>query len=290
MGHRVAFLDVFAERPLAGNGLAVVLDADDVSDEVMQAFALGTRQSETTFVQSSKAEGADYRNRIFTIASELPFAGHPSLGTAVAVAMDRGETEVSYVQEVSVGLQPINVRVEDGRARASMLQEPAEFGDELDPARALAAVGLGADDAQPELSPQIVSTGLPTAIVPVADEGAVPRAKPDFDAIRDLFGGEDVNYFLVWHDRAGERVRARMFAEIVIGGEDPATGSAAGPCCAYLAERTGATRVTISQGEEIRRPSVMEAEMEADGSGQLRPRVGGSVIPLIQGTVELPGG
>jgi trans-2,3-dihydro-3-hydroxyanthranilate isomerase len=81
-----------------------------------------------------------------------------------------------------------------------------------------------------------------------------------------------------------------MFADIVAGGEDPATGSAAGPCCAYLAERTGSTRVTISQGEEIRRPSVLEAEMDADETGRQRPRVGGGVVPLIEGRVELPVG
>lgn len=290
MGHRVAFLDVFAERPLAGNGLAVVLDADDVDDEVMRAFALGTRQSETTFVQSTDAEGADYRNRIFTIVSEIPFAGHPSLGTAVAVALSRGEREASYVQETGAGLQPIDVRIDNGRARASMLQGEAEFGEELDPAAAMAAVGLGPGDAHPELRPQVVSTGLPTAIIPVAEEDAVRRARPDHDAIGELFGGDDVNFYLVWHDPESERARARMFSEIVADGEDPATGSAAGPTCAYLAKHAGAARVTISQGEEIRRPSVLETEMEADEEGRNRPRVGGSVIPLIDGTVELPGG
>ena len=86
MNHRLAWLDVFAERPLAGNGLAVVDDADGIADETMLAFAKEMGLSETTFVQSPGADGADYRNRILTVAAEIPFAGHPSLGTAVAVA------------------------------------------------------------------------------------------------------------------------------------------------------------------------------------------------------------
>jgi trans-2,3-dihydro-3-hydroxyanthranilate isomerase len=289
VSHRVVFLDVFAERALAGNGLAVVLGADDLSEETMQAFAGETRQSETTFVQRAEADGADYRNRIFTIRSELPFAGHPSLGTAVAVARSRGEGEASYVQQTGAGLQPIDVRLEGDRAHATMLQEPAEFREELDPGAAMAAVGLAAGDAHPELRPQVVSTGLPTAIVPVAAEDAVKRAVPVPEGIDALFGGADVNFYLAWWD-GSERARARMFSEIVHGGEDPATGSAAGPLCAYLAEHAGASRVTITQGEEMGRPSVLETEMAADESGQARPRVGGTVIPLIEGTVELPVG
>ena len=106
MNHRIAWLDVFAERPLAGNALAVVDDADDVDDEAMLAFAKEMDLSETTYVQSADAEGADYRNRIFTVATELPFAGHPSLGTAVAVARWRGLDEASFTQQTPAGLQP----------------------------------------------------------------------------------------------------------------------------------------------------------------------------------------
>ena len=98
----------------------------------MAAFARETRLSETTFVQSSNAEGADYRNRIFTIAGEIPFAGHPSLGTAAVVAAARGERETTYVQETGAGLQPIDVRLGEDGGQASMLQEPATFGPEVD--------------------------------------------------------------------------------------------------------------------------------------------------------------
>jgi PhzF family phenazine biosynthesis protein len=129
----------------------VVHDADGLGDDVMAAFARETRLSETTFVQSSKAKGAAYRNRIFTIAGEIPFAGHPSLGTAIAVAASRGEREATYVQETGVGLQPIDVRLDEDGGYASMLQEPAEFGPEVDGPHVLAAIGLVIGEGHREL-------------------------------------------------------------------------------------------------------------------------------------------
>jgi trans-2,3-dihydro-3-hydroxyanthranilate isomerase len=284
VAHRITFLDVFTDTPLAGNGLAVVHDADDVDDDTMQRFAIETRLAETTFVQSPGDPGADYRNRIFTINSEIPFAGHPSLGTAVAVARARGETEASYVQETGAGLQPIEVRIEGDQARASMLQGPAEFGEEVDADAAMAAVGLTPEDAHPELTPQVVSTGLPALMAPAAGPASLERARPDFDAIDELFGaGRAPNFYLAWWDPEGERARARMFTPAAVGGEDPATGSAAGPLCAYLAQRAGAARVEITQGVEMGRPSVLATEVEGD-----RIRVGGEVVVLIDGEVRLP--
>jgi trans-2,3-dihydro-3-hydroxyanthranilate isomerase len=289
VNHRIAWLDVFAERPLAGNGLAVVEDADQISDEVMLAFARETDLAETTFVQSPEADGADYRNRIFTIASEIPFAGHPSLGTAVAVVRWRGLEEASFVQETQAGLQPIEVRAEQGRWRADMVQNEAEFGTELDAEPLMHAVGLNPAEAHQDLTPQVVSTGLPTAIVPVSEPDSLGRIEPDFEAIDAALvdaqprAGETPNLYLVWADPEAAEARARMFTTAVSGGEDPATGSAAGPLGAYLAEYAGREGVVIRQGEEMGRPSVLEVEM-VDG----RPRVGGGVIPLIDGEVSLP--
>jgi trans-2,3-dihydro-3-hydroxyanthranilate isomerase len=280
--HGIAWLDVFAERPLAGNGLAVVADADSVGDESMLALARETRLSETTFVQSSGADGADYRNRIWTPAGELPFAGHPSLGTAVAVARWQGRAEAEFVQQTAAGQQPIEVERDGDAWRASMLQNPAELGAEVDRATAMAIAGLSPDRADPELPPQLLTTGLPQLIVPVASPGALAAAAPHQPTLETELEDLGVDsLYLCWCDPESGSARARCFVAGI--GEDPATGSAAGPLCAYLAERTGQERVVIRQGEEMGRPSVLEAEM-SNG----RPRVGGRVIPLIDGEISLP--
>jgi trans-2,3-dihydro-3-hydroxyanthranilate isomerase len=284
MAHRISWLDVFAERPLAGNGLAVVDDADGVSDETMLALAQETRLSETTFVQSTVAEGADYRNRIWDPHEELPFAGHPSLGTAVAVARWRGLDEAGFVQETRAGLQPIEVRKENGSWRASMLQNEAEFGPELDRDAVMSAVGLRSEDAHPELAPQVVSTGLAHVMAPVGEHAALSRAVPDYSTIYELSESHgSIVIYLAWLDPDGETVRARSFTRTAQMGEDPATGSAAGPLGAYLHQRIGTGRLLIRQGEEMGRPSLLEVEM-ADG----RPRVSGGVFPVIDGEVSLP--
>ncbi|HKH23360.1 MAG TPA: PhzF family phenazine biosynthesis protein [Solirubrobacterales bacterium] len=283
MRHRIAWLDVFAERPLAGNGLAVVDDADEVSEARMLAFAQEMGLSETTFVQSADAEGADYRNRIWTTLEELPFAGHPSLGTAVAVARWRGLEEASFVQQTPAGLQPIDVAPEDDAWRATMLQNPAELGQEVDRGKAMAMAGLGADQADPELPPQLASTGLPQLIAPVASPEAVAATNPDLETLRAQLErlGTD-SFYVAWCDPANGRAQARCFVPGIGLGEDPATGSAAGPLGAYLAEHAGCERLVIRQGEEMGRPSVLEVEMVGG-----RPQVGGRVIPVIDGEVSL---
>lgn len=287
MKRPVAHLDVFADRPLAGNSLAVVDDADGLADEVMHAYARETRLSETTFVQTATEDGADYRNRIWTPGEELPFAGHPSLGTAVAVARWRGLDEASYVQQTGAGLQPLEVRRDNETPgggelwRASMLQEPAEFGDEQDTARVMAAVGLDPGDALPDVPPRIVSTGVPHLIAPLADAAALERVAPDYPAI-DALISPAITLYVCWWDADGAG-RARAFSRIVEMGEDPATGSAVGPLCAYLAERGARDQLTVSQGTEMGRPSTLEARMDGD-----RVRVSGAVVPLVDGEIELP--
>ena len=144
----------------------------------MLAFARETKLSETTFVQSGD-DGCDYRNRIWMLTGELPMAGHPSLGTAVAVAHRRGERSASYVQRTPAGLQPVTVELDGRFARSSMLQEPAEFVEPLDPGRVLAAIGLTPADGHGSLGPELVSTGGRQVLVPLADAGALARASPD---------------------------------------------------------------------------------------------------------------
>ena len=250
----------------------MVHNADGLDDETMLRFAGETRLSETTFVQAARDAGADYRNRIFTIAGEIPFAGHPSLGTAVAVARRRGERRARYVQETPSGLQPIEVELDGEQATASMLQNPAEFGDQLEDAHAL-------PDAHPDLPAQLVSTGLATVIAPVV-EGALARAGPGLAPLVDEVPGNP-NLYVVDCSQP-ERPRARMFSTMVEGGEDPATGSAAGPLCAYLSRYAGVDEIVITQGVEIGRPSILHARIEGD-----RVRVGGDVVTIIEGTLTL---
>lgn len=277
-------LDVFTDTPLAGNALAVVHEADGLDEETMQRFARETRLAETTFVQSPTVEGADYRNRIFTVREEVPFAGHPSLGTAVAVARARGESDAAYVQQTGAGLQPVDVCADGDRTYASVLQEPARFGAEVDSAPVMAAVGLAASAAHPDLPPQVVSTGLPTLVAPVADQAGVSRAIPRFEAIDALLEPlETQNLYLAHHDPASGNARARMFSRLVQEGEDAGTGSAAGSLCAYLAARAGQPRVEITQGVEMGRPSLLAAELAGD-----RVRVGGGVVVIVDGSVRLP--
>jgi trans-2,3-dihydro-3-hydroxyanthranilate isomerase len=174
------------------------------------------------------------------------------------------------------------VRIENDHAWASMLQEPPEFGPEVDAHHVAAAFGLVIGDAHRELPPQVVSTGLPTLIAPLLNVTCVGQAQPDFELVADLtseYGASNV-YLVCLHE--GGKVRARMFSQMVQGGEDPATGSAAGPLVAYLAERGRGDRFEISQGVEMGRPSRLLAEME-DG----RPRVGGGVVKVIEGEVLL---
>jgi trans-2,3-dihydro-3-hydroxyanthranilate isomerase len=282
-GHALTWLDVFTAVPLAGNGLCVLHDADDIDDATMQAIARETRLSETTFVQRTTRDGADYRNRIFTTREELPFAGHPSLGTAVAVARARGERRARYVQETRAGLQPIEVQLDGVHARASMLQAPATAGEEPDPGRLLAAVGLEPGDAHPAWRPQVLSTGTPHVVVPVRDAGALARAAADPALLPPLL--EELGTICVYLAVVeGDAAQARSFFVGDDGpNEDPATGSAAGPLMAYVAARTQVRSLGIRQGEAMGRPSVLEARMRQDGI-----EVAGDVVVVAEGRTVLP--
>ncbi len=262
----------------------MVHDADDIDDATMLAFARETRLAETTFVQTSSEAKADYRNRIFCMAGEMPFAGHPSLGTAVAVARARGISgQVSYVQQTGAGLQPIDVQLDARLARASMLQEPAQFGPELDPHQFTAALGLSADDAHGELPPQVVNTGINHVMLPLASPEAIARIQAEPAAVDALLAEfEAYGVYAAWCEPEHETARTRMFGQSQQILEDPGTGSAAGPLCAYLNRRTEIEHVEILQGVEIGRPSRLSAEMAGD-----RVRVAGDVVAVVDGTVTL---
>jgi trans-2,3-dihydro-3-hydroxyanthranilate isomerase len=264
-----------------------VHDADGVDDATMLAFARETRLSETTFVQSPRAPEADYRNRIWTVGWETAFAGHPSLGTAVAVAHRRGEPEARYVQETGAGLQPVEVSLRpNGRAHASMLQNEPEHLDLVDPAAVLAAAGLEPGDEHPELPAQVVSTGQPHLLAPLASAAALERAAPpSFAALRELLRSTSTEVlYLAWLDLDAGTAQARgFFADPGTVSEDPATGSAAGPLCAYAAARAGTRALVVEQGVAMGRPSRIACAMADDG----RVRVSGDVVIVMTGDVAI---
>ncbi len=284
MRHPITWLDVFTSIPLTGNQLAVVHDADTIRDPTMLAFARETRLSETTFVQTASRDGADYRNRIWMMTGEIALGGHPSLGTAVAVARARGQERVTYVQQTPAGNQPVDVRIDGDDARASMLQEPPIFGEEPSPADVMAAAGLSAVEAHPDLPPQVVSCGSAHLMAPVRHRETFERVSPDRLVLGALLGALDASVlYLVAVDPDAGIAHARGFflgPDGVI--EDPATGSAAGPMLAYLQERAGTTSLTIRQGDEIGRPSRLDCTWAED-----RPRVAGDVVVVADGHVSL---
>jgi trans-2,3-dihydro-3-hydroxyanthranilate isomerase len=275
---------------LAGNGLAVIHDADALDEATMLAVARETAQSETTFVQPPTAAGAqagaDYRNRIFTMVEEIRFAGHPSLGTAVAIARSAGVREASYRQETVAGVQPVEVELAGDVARASMLQEPAEFGEPIDALPVLGALGLGPADAHPELPVQPVSTGIFHLMVPLRDRVALERARPKLLRVESLEAQTSTMVLYPFVCDGGgddDTVHARgFFAERDHVLEDPATGSAAGPLCAYLHRHTGRASATIAQGLEMGRPSRLETAMVGD-----RVQVAGECVIVLEGELRL---
>lgn len=284
MSYAVTWVDVFTSIPLTGNGLAVVHDADRLDEPTMLAFARETRLSETTFVQTATDPRAHYRNRIWTMSGERAFAGHPSLGTAVAVARRRGESTARYVQQTGAGCQPIDIELDGNAARASMLQEPASFGPEPPRDQVLRAAGLSGADAHPTLPAQVVSTGLPHLLAPVREAALDRAAPPDRATLRALLEplGATVLYLAAVDPAAGVARARGFFADHAAVTEDPATGSAAGPLLAYLRRRAGTSELSIQQGAQIGRRSRIECSWERD-----RPRVTGDVVVVAEGELLL---
>jgi trans-2,3-dihydro-3-hydroxyanthranilate isomerase len=283
----LTLLDVFAIRPLEGNLLTVVHDADDVATETMQTLARRFNLAETSFIQTATDPGATYRHRIFTVSEELPFAGHPSIGAAVAWAYRAGESNAHYVQQTGSGLQELWVERDDRHAIAKLRQNPVVFGNEIESTLILRALGLQASDAHASLPAQVASTGLPTTIVPLSDPAALKRIAVDWPAFRAALGedpGERIahNCYVVAEVEPGHWA-ARMFAGDIPGGEDAATGSAAGPFGAYLNARLGLETVSIDQGVEMGSPSRLEVDL-TDGIV-----LSGSVWLISTGDIDLPG-
>ena len=285
----ITYVDVFAARPHEGNHLPVVHSADQLSTSTMAAFARRTRQSETSFLQSPSVSDADYRNRIFTVESEIPFAGHPTLGAAAALCHQAGTPIRELMQQSMHGVHRVRVSLDGNSGTVSMEQSECAFGDILEAGELLRALGLPEDAVHPTLSVQMLSTGLPMIVIPLTSPEPLHSARIDRvalgGALEAIESGSamSLNCYVVAEESAGEW-SARSFSLDVVGGEDPATGSAAGPFGAYLRERIGLTQVRISQGVDMGEPSRLRVDT-SDGIV-----VSGDVHIVGTGTVSLPEG
>lgn len=284
---RYTLVDVFAARPLEGNLLAVVEEADAIDDVTMATLARRFRLSETSFIQATTSATADYRHRIFVVEGEIPFAGHPSLGTAAVWAYRRGLAVADLVQETISGEQRLHVELSGRQGTAAVRQNAAAFGHQPEAPPILAALGLGAESAHPDFRPQVVSTGLPTLVLPVRDAATLADVVIDAPALNHAMtmpdGSRPLTCYLVAETSPGQW-RARSFGTDLAGGEDPATGSAAGAFGAWLKEQTGRTTLDIAQGIEMGCPS----ELQVDTSDGVA--VSGGVHIVGEGILTLPTG
>jgi len=301
---QIAFeqVDVFTDRPFAGNPLCVVPDGTGLSTEQMQAIAREMNLSETTFVLPPTDPQAAYWMRIFTPAKEIPFAGHPSIGTAYVMAslgrLSLQEPVTRIFQQVGIGTLPLDIDVSDKKpGRVVMTQGTPTFGVAL---RDVTPVGeaLGVDPdilAGSDLPIQVVSTGLEHLMVPIPDLETAGRLRPDtalLDRLLGRCGALGCFAFCLQTSTPNAFAHARMFAPGAGVPEDPATGSAAGPLGAYLALHgilpKHETSFVLEQGIEMGRPSRIWVEVLRDASGMpTTVRVGGHTVRVIRGTIEV---
>lgn len=274
-------VDVFTQEAFAGNPLAVVLDADDLATGQMQAIAGEFNLSETAFPVAPAAPGADYRLRIFTPVSELPFAGHPSIGSAWVMRSVGRVPDGAIVQECGAGLLPLVI---DGDT-VTLTGGAPQLGAETDAEPMLAAVGLSESDLAGD-PVRWAGTGIDFAYLHVHPD-AVSRAAPDLGVLRGLTSGVGVSVF----SYADGVARARVFAGDVE--EDPATGSAALGLGVWLAaaghvSAEGETPYVVIQGVEMGRPSRLACVVRCVNGLAVECRVTGSVVPIAEGELRRP--
>jgi trans-2,3-dihydro-3-hydroxyanthranilate isomerase len=298
MRRRFATLDVFTESRLAGNPLAVVLEPEGLDTPAMQKIAREFNLSETVFVFPPADKGNRAKLRIFTPARELPFAGHPTVGTAVLLGrLDRGAAERTFVLEEKVGPVPCRVRptgADSGRAAFDIPRLPEKQADLTDVAAMAAGLGLKAADIGLDgLAAARWSAGNPFSFVPVRGLDAIGRIRIDLARFDQAFGGGDhVGAFIFCREtaEAGNSFHARMFAPTMGMHEDPATGSAVAAFAGYLAA-TGAYRdgdhvIGIEQGYEMGRASQIELTLKIAGDKPTGASIAGSAVVVTEGTLE----
>jgi trans-2,3-dihydro-3-hydroxyanthranilate isomerase len=285
-------VDVFTDTPLHGNPLAVVFDSVGLSTEKMQSIAREFNLSETTFVQRSDADverAEGIRVRIFTTLEELNFAGHPTLGTASVLKMQAPETIIENTVTLALNVGPVPVRFSGAGLHGQMTQRDPEFGVELDRAAVAQLIGLSADDLDPALTPQVVSTGTAFAIVALRSTKALSRLRVDQEAATPWLRARGARWFYVLAPDSSESAwRARMQ---FYGGEDPATGSAAGCAISYLVAHNAVasdTQIHVRQGVEIGRPSDLFLSAKLISAKVTDVHVGGSTVSVAMGHIFQP--
>lgn len=277
---RYVLADVFTDTPLEGNGLAVFTDAREIPEESLQPLARELNLSETVFVYPAE-HGGHARIRIYTPTSEIPFAGHPTLGTAFVLAAPLQLPEIAL--ETGGGIVPVALERENGHIRFGWMSQPVPSVKPYEAeAELLRAVGV----ERSELPVEVYDNGLHHVYVTLPSKDAVAALEPDLQALARLPDVLGVNCFA----GDGREWKTRMFAP---GGgvpEDPATGSAAGPLACHLARHgriSFGEQIEISQGAEIKRPSTLYARVSGSAAQIEKVEVGGSAVVVARGEFTL---
>jgi len=282
--------DVFSSNPLEGNSLAVVSDARGLSDAAMHAIAKEMNLSETTFVFPRAAEierQSGVRVRIFTVEEELPFAGHPTLGTAFALRGESGATEITL--ELNVGKVPVRFEETAGSPTfGEMTQVDPTFGVRHDREAMARATGLRVEDFDSSLPIETVSTGLPYVVTPLKSLEVIQELRVDLHRAGEYLESTG-SRFVYFVTRETVDPAAGLHARMLFyNGEDPATGSAAGCAAAWMVKNGVAKsdqRVLIEQGLEIERPSRIFVRAARRDNRIVNVRVGGNAVEVIRGEV-----
>lgn len=293
-------LDVFTSHVFGGNQLAVFLNAEGISAEAMQLIAREMNFSESTFVLPASDPKAVARVRIFTPAAELPFAGHPVVGTTFALAHQRRirAGDASPVQlELGIGLLPVDVLFEGEDLSFVWMHQPTpsfrEWSGERE--RLAKAIGLGVDDLAADLPIQRGSAGVPFVYIPVRDRETLAKARHSPDLVAAMNDESPQVGAYLFCLESGPVAHSRMFGLAMGIAEDPATGSAAGPFGAYLLrhgvlrpDEHEQTRLRILQGEDMLRTSVIEVAITGAANDVRDVRVGGEAVVVAEGTLLAP--
>lgn len=280
-------VDVFTSVPLEGNQLAVFADGSSLSDIEMQALAKETNLSETTFIlprDAATERERGVRVRIFTTTEELPFAGHPTLGTAMVLRGNSGAEEVAL--DLNVGRIPVRFSRRDGLPFGIMTQRDPEFKQKHSREEVARASGLAIDDIADDLPIQTVSTGNPFAIVPLKSLAVLQKLSPTWASLKAYLDKSDAK-FLYFVSRETLNPEAKLQSRMIFyNGEDPATGSAAGPCAAWAVQYgvvPADEQVLMEQGVEMKRRSRIFFSAGRNGDKIVNVRVGGHVAEVARG-------